>query len=230
MTNSLNHVAFIMDGNGRWAKSQNKSRTYGHKKGVEVIQTVVRQATSLKIPFISFFAFSTENWNRPLYEVKFLLKLLNGYLTKKTINTLIKDNIKVKWIGFEDNMSKNIVKKIRYIEKSTENMTGITVCIFFNYGGTQDIENAIKLMLKNENKKDINNIKNYLLTKDLPPIDLLIRTSGEKRISNFALYDIAYSEIIFEPTLWPAYTKEIFLDNINEYNNRNRRFGKVDDK
>lgn len=230
MIKTLNHVAFIMDGNGRWAKLRNKKRTYGHMKGAEIIKTVVQEAMNLKIPFISFFAFSTENWSRPTAEVNFLLKLLNGYLTKKTINSLIENNVKVKWIGFEKNISKSLIKKIKNVEKSTENLTGITACIFFNYGGTQDIENALDLMTKNKGKKNIKNIKKYLLTKDLPPIDLLIRTSGEKRISNFALYDLAYSEIIFEPTLWPDYTKKIFLSNINEYNNRNRRFGNLDDK
>ncbi|MDE5553248.1 MAG: di-trans,poly-cis-decaprenylcistransferase [Malacoplasma sp.] len=230
MAKTLNHVAFIMDGNGRWAKQRNKQRTYGHMKGVKIIQTIVKEAIGLKIPFVSFFAFSTENWNRPIAEVNFLLKLLNGYLTKKTINSLIKNNVRVRWIGFEENISKNLVKKIKNIEMATEKMTGINVCIFFNYGGIQDIENALKLMLKNNQQNDLKNIKQYLLTKDLPPIDLLIRTSGEKRISNFALYDLAYTEIIFEPTLWPDYTKNVFLNNINEYNNRNRRFGNLDDK
>lgn len=228
MKQSLNHIAFIMDGNGRWAKLRNKQRTYGHMKGVKVVQTIVQEAMSLDIPFISFFAFSTENWNRPQTEVNFLLKLLNGYLTKKTIKTLTKNNIKVKWIGFENNLSKSTIKKIREIEEATKDFTKITVCIYFNYGGIQDIENAIKLASKE--KESVDNIKKYLLTKDLPPIDLLIRTSGEKRISNFSLYDLAYAEIIFEKTLWPDYSKEVFLDNINEYNNRKRRFGNLDDK
>lgn len=228
MTKKLEHVAFIMDGNGRWAKQRNMQRFHGHKAGIQVIEPVVKEAMKLKIPYVSFYAFSTENWNRPPLEVRFLLRLLNWYLSKETMQTLIDLNIKFKWIGFEDNLPNWIVKRVKEIEKATENLNGITVSAFFNYGGMADIENATKIINQKQLKQF--SIKEHLLTKDLPPIDLLIRTSGENRISNFALYDLAYSEIIFEKTLWPDYSKELFLDNINEYNSRNRRFGSLDDK
>lgn len=224
--NQLNHVALIMDGNGRWAKQQNKARIYGHLKGIEVIPNIVETAIEQKIKHISFFAFSTENWDRSKKEVNFLLDLFFNFLTKKNLNTIIQKGIKVKWIGFLDKMPKKLLKKIYEFELLTKNCNKIQVNLFFNYSGTKDIDEAIKKVYFN----NTTNVKELLLTKDLPPIDLLIRTSGEKRISNFALYDLAYSEMIFEKTFWPSYTKQIFLSNISEYNNRSRRFGKIENE
>lgn len=226
--NNLSHVAFIMDGNGRWAKKKNKARIFGHEHGVKVIPDIVKYAQENKIPYLSFFAFSTENWNRSKQEVDFLLKLFSTFLTKKNVKKLNELNIKVKWIGFKDKMPSKLLEKIEMFEKETSANTSIQVNLFFNYSGIKDIDEAIKKIDFNSDKN--NGIKQYLLTKDLPPIDLLIRTSGEERISNFALYDLAYSEIIFEKTLWPDYTKEVFSNNINQYNNRNRRFGKIDNE
>lgn len=213
-----------MDGNGRWAKLQNQPRTFGHLHGVNVIPKVVEYAIEQKIEYVSFFAFSTENWNRPIDEVNYLMNLLLKNLTKKTINYLNKYNVKANWIGFEDNVDKKIISLIRDVENKTKNNTKINVNLFFNYSGIKDLDNAIKLALKNKQEKPI---KQYLLTNQLPPIDLLVRTGNEKRISNFCLYDLAYAEIIFEPTLWPNYSKETFNKNINEYFDRDRRFGKI---
>lgn len=222
--NKLEHIAFIMDGNGRWAKKRNKPRIYGHNEGAKRIPEIVKVAKEFNIPHISFFAFSTENWNRSKEEVNFLLKLFTTSLTKTNLKKINKENVKVKWIGFYENLPNKLIDKINVFELGTQNNTSIQVNLFFNYSGIKDLNEALK-KIKNEN--NVENIKNFLLTKNLPPIDLLIRTSGEQRISNFALYDLAYSEIIFEKTLWPDYSKKIFLDNINEYNTRDRRFGKI---
>lgn len=228
MSNSLNHIAFIMDGNGRWAKKRNKKRIFGHAQGVKVIPEIIKECINQNIEFVSFFAFSVENWNRPKEEVSFLMSLITKYATKKIVNDLNKMNAKVNWIGFSDNLDKKILDAIKYVVNNTKENNGINLNIFFNYSGTKDLNNAIKLVSNKKECEDIN-IKNYLLTSKLPPIDLLVRTGGEYRISNFALYDLAYSEIIIENTMWPDYNKQLLKNNINEYNNRHRRFGKIEE-
>lgn len=228
MSNSLNHIAFIMDGNGRWAKKRNKKRIFGHAQGVKVIPEIIKECINQNIEFVSFFAFSVENWNRPKEEVNFLMSLITKYATKKIVNDLNKMNAKVNWIGFSENLDKKILDAIKYVVNNTKQNNGINVNIFFNYSGTKDLNNAIKLVSNKKESEDIN-IKNYLLTSKLPPIDLLVRTGGEYRISNFALYDLAYSEIIIENTMWPDYNKQLLKNNINEYNNRHRRFGKIEE-
>lgn len=228
MSNSLNHIAFIMDGNGRWAKKRNKKRTFGHAQGVKVIPEIIKECINQNIEFVSFFAFGVENWNRPKEEVNFLMSLITKYATKKIVNDLNKMNAKINWIGFSENLDKKVLEAIKYVVNNTKQNNGINVNIFFNYSGTKDLNNAIKLVLNKKDSEDIN-IKNYLLTSKLPPIDLLVRTGGEYRISNFALYDLAYSEIIIENTMWPDYNKQLLKNNINEYNNRHRRFGKIEE-
>lgn len=228
MSNSLNHIAFIMDGNGRWAKKRNKKRIFGHAQGVKVIPEIIKECINQNIEFVSFFAFGVENWNRPKEEVSFLMSLITKYATKKIVNDLNKMNAKVNWIGFSENLDKKILDAIKYVVNNTKQNNGINVNIFFNYSGTKDLNNAIKLVSNKKEPEDIN-IKNYLLTSKLPPIDLLVRTGGEYRISNFALYDLAYSEIIIENTMWPDYNKQLLKNNINEYNNRHRRFGKIEE-
>lgn len=227
MKNNLYHIAFIMDGNGRWAKKRNKNRIFGHAEGVKVIPEIVNEAIKLNIPFVSFFAFSTENWNRPKQEVDFLMGLIAKYASKKIISELNKIGAKVNWIGFKDNLSVKTISALQKVVDETKDNTKITINLFFNYSGIKDLDNALIEFEKYKNKNY--NIKNFLLTKNLPPIDLLIRTSGEFRISNFALYDIAYAEIIIEPTLWPDYNKDLLKTNICEYNNRHRRFGKIEE-
>lgn len=228
--NNLNHIAFIMDGNGRWAKARNMPRTYGHSCGVKVIGNIIEKAIESKIENISFFAFSIENWSRPKKEINYLLKLLlsNINIDSNGIKKLIQQGVKLKIIGFRNNLSKIICNSIDKVEALTKNNDVINVNIFFNYSGIADIESAFKKMISRNCGSE--NIKDYLLTKDLPNVDLLIRTSGENRISNFMLYELAYSEIIFENTLWPDYNIKIFSNNLKEYNNRNRKFGKVNGK
>ncbi|MDE6429101.1 MAG: di-trans,poly-cis-decaprenylcistransferase [Malacoplasma sp.] len=228
MTKKLNHIAFIMDGNGRWAKQQNKPRVFGHAEGVKNILPIIEYCIKKEISQVSFFAFSIENWNRSKSEVNFLMKLFSKYLTKKTILKMEELGIVGKWIGFENNLDNKMIQKIKKIEEISNNFLNkkIQAIIFFNYSGIQEIINAIeKALIENPNNK-INPI-NFLLTSQLLPIDLLVRTSGEQRISNFCLYNLAYSEIIFEKTYWPDYDIKILEKNINEYYLRDRRFGKA---
>lgn len=227
MNNQIKHIAFIMDGNGRYAISLGKDRTFGHVEGAKRIPEVILYCKEKQIPFISFFAFSTENWNRSKKEVTFLMNLLKKYLSKKSMNWFLKNEINLNVIGFDNKLPKTLNHKIKsFVNEINENSFRTKVNIFFNYGSRDEIINAIKIL--NDKKLEINheNFEKCLLTYDLPDVDLLIRTSGEKRISNFLLWQIAYSEIIFEPTKWPEYNKEKFEKNILEYYTRERRFGK----
>lgn len=219
------HVAIIMDGNGRWAKSQNKPRTYGHEIGAKNIKNIIEAGLDNKIKFLTLFAFSCENWNRPKHEVNFLLKLLDQRINKKLIDYLNDKKIKFNWLGFEKKIDKKIVKKIRELELITKHNKLLNLTIAFNYGGKQDILNAAKYSSKNVTMSGFNKL---LLTKSaLPDVDLLIRTGGDKRISNFLLWQSAYAEIIFEPTYWPIYNQQHFANNILEYCSRQRRFGQL---
>ncbi len=237
MTNDLKHIAFIMDGNGRYAKSLHKQRTFGHVEGAKRIPEIILACQEKGIPFISFFAFSTENWNRSKSgnrsksEVSFLMKLLEKYLSNKSIKFFHEHQINLKIIGFKKNIDKALSKKIDEFEKKVNQKHCSTqVNIFFNYGARDEIIYAVKELVKSKKPINQTNFEHCLLTRQLPDVDLLIRTSGEKRISNFLLWQIAYSEIIFEPKYWPEYTKEILCNNIVEYYGRTRRFGAVKDE
>lgn len=224
--NKLKHIAFIMDGNGRWAKQRNKPRIYGHAEGVKNILQIIEVCIEKEIDEVSFFAFSTENWNRSQTEINFLLKLLLKYLTNKTLDKMKELNIKGRWIGYETNLSPKLISKLKFIEnESSKYDSKITVNLFFNYSGKQEILDAISKAKNNSTEFIIP--EDYLITKDILPIDLLVRTSGEKRISNFCLYKLAYSEIIFEKTYWPDYDPKKLIENIDEYYQRERRFGKA---
>lgn len=223
--NTINHISFIMDGNGRWAKERNKSRIYGHSEGVKRIPEIVKYCINEKINNVSFFAFSTENWNRSKSEVSFLMKLLNKNLTNKLLNDINNIGARVYWIGFEKNIPKKILEKILYFQNETKKNNKINVYFYFNYGFIDDLENA-KNLIKNSKNKDIP-FKSFLKTSIVPDIDLLIRTSGECRISNFSLYELAYSEIIFEKTYWPDYFTNVLKENIEEFKRRERRYGKA---
>jgi undecaprenyl diphosphate synthase len=219
----LSHVAIIMDGNGRWARQKHKPRTYGHKVGAENIQNILEESIKQKIKFLTLFAFSCENWNRPKNEVEFILNLVNKRMNDELLTYLNKNDICLRWIGFKDRIKKSIVNKIQKLERKTQNNKAITLVIAFNYGGQQDILQAAKSITRNNSQE----FSDHLLTSDIPFVDLLIRTGGEKRLSNFLLWQSAYAEIIFEPTYWPAYDKKHFINNILEYYGRHRRFGKL---
>ena len=228
------HVAIIMDGNGRWAKARNKSRNYGHRSGSENVIKIVEACCELNIKYLTLYAFSTENWKRPEEEKKALFKLLKEFY-KKEIKRLISNNILVKHIGDIEAFPKDTIKTIKETESETAEKCKnpiLTVILALNYGFRDELKNAIKNICADIKEKIINIedidealISDYLYTKNIPDPDFIIRTSGEKRLSNFLMYQASYSELYFTKTLWPDFSKEDFKNSIEEYSNRVRRFG-----
>lgn len=228
-----NHVAIILDGNGRWAKKRLMPRNYGHLQGAKTVEKICEDAYNIGIKYLTVYAFSTENWNRSDDEVEALMKLLRNYL-KDCIKRTNNNNMKVRVIGERKRLSEDIVKKIEELEESSKNNTGLNFTIAINYGSRDEIKRAVKNIAKdvengNISSEDIseNLIENYLDTSGIPAPDLLIRTSGEERLSNFLLWQLAYSEFYFTDVLWPDFTKEDLLTAIRYYNGRERRFGGV---
>jgi len=225
------HIAIIMDGNGRWAKNNNLIRTKGHLKGLQAARQVVLTAANLNIKYLTLFAFSSENWKRPKFEVSFLINLIKEKLSKE-LSELYDNNVKINFIGDLTSFGSLIEEKLLYWQEKSKNNTGLYLSIALNYGGKWDIVESCKkiatLVKNNElNIEDINpNIfSNNLSTKNIPDPDLLIRTSGEYRVSNFLLWQLSYSELFFTNTLWPDFSKEELLDIIEDYATRERRFG-----
>ncbi|MCB5264791.1 MAG: polyprenyl diphosphate synthase [Candidatus Cloacimonetes bacterium] len=219
------HVGIIMDGNGRWAKQHNRPRLYGHSAGAKSIRQVVELGVELKLEYLTFYAFSTENWNRPEDEVQGLLKLLRERLIKE-IPELNEQNIYVQFIGSEINLDPEYLAEIRAVAAKTHQNTGMVVNIAFNYGGRLEIIEAIK-KLKPEEILSLtpDNFGHYLWTKEQPDPDLIIRSSGEKRLSNFLLWQAAYSEIYVTEVMWPDFDKVEMIKALQEYQQRNRRYG-----
>ena len=227
------HVAVIMDGNGRWAKKNGFLRAIGHKKGVNSVRAVVQASVELGVSILTLYAFSTENWNRPKAEVNALMELLVSSLNKE-LSTFQKNNIQLFTIGEKDTLPNNCQKKLDLVIKETSKNNGLKLVIALSYSSKAEIINSIKNIAqkvadKTINVDDINEVyfSNELYTSDYPDPDLLIRTSGEYRISNFLLWQIAYAELYFSPKLWPDFNKTDFLDAIIEYQSRERRFGKT---
>lgn len=221
------HIAIICDGNGRWAKKHGKLRTYGHKIGVESITAVVNHAIKLGIKVLSLFAFSTENWNRPKDEVDEIFRL-GEKLCKDRLDFYVNNNVKLMVSGFRKGLPNSLVEAIADAEEKTKNNTGLVVNICLNYGGRGDIVNAVNKILKEGLKEiDENTFKQYLFTADICDPDLLIRTSGEQRISNFMIYQCAYSEFYFPKLHWPDFREKALEDAIIAYQQRNRRFGAI---
>lgn len=230
------HIAIIMDGNGRWAKKQGKFRAFGHEKGAHSVRKIVEACAELHIPNLTLYAFSTENWNRPKLEVRALMKLLVNAL-KKEITTLNKNNIRLNAIGNIEALPTGAKKELKEVIAQTQENTHMTLTLALSYGSREEIVKTIKeisLKVKNNliSPSDIDEsiINNHLYTRDLPDVDLLIRTSGEQRISNFLLWQIAYAELHFTETLWPDYTKDHLINAILDYQNRERRFGKTSEQ
>ena len=226
-----NHIAIIMDGNGRWAKQRNKNRIYGHNQAKKSVKECVEYCVEHKIKFLSLFTFSTENWNRPKLEVKGLMKLLN-IVIKDEINHLIEQNIKIKVIGDISKIPKKTEINLKKAIDKTKNNSGLTLILAINYSGKWDILNATKKILIDKNQIDLkifndNIFENYLTTANIPEPELIIRTSGEHRISNFYLWQAAYSELFFTDILWPDFNKKELNNAIFEFQNRNRRFGSL---
>lgn len=225
--NALNHVAIIMDGNGRWGLKKRKSRNYGHLQGIKTVETVIKSSIRQKIPFLTLYTFSTENWSRPESEINFLFDLIRRSLKKKLKN-IIKQGIKINIIGRKDGLPKDIKQIIKIIEKKTFHNKVITLNLALNYGSKEEIINACKIFIKG-NKKEINvqNFEKRLYTKDMPDPDILIRTGGAKRLSNFLLWQLAYSEIFFIDKLWPDFNKNDFNKIVKKFYNIKRNFGKI---
>lgn len=218
------HVAIILDGNGRWAKSKRMPRFYGHSAGVKNLTKISNYANSVGIKYLTVYAFSVENWSRPKKEVDYLMNLL-----EKNFSKIIKDgtDLRVRIIGEKDKLSEKLLKEIEAVEKKTEFNTGMTLNIAFNYGGKDEIVHACKCIIDAKEEINKENISKYLYTAQAGDVDLLIRTSGEERLSNFLLWQNAYSEMYFTKTYWPAFSKKDFDKAIVEYNKRERRFGKL---
>jgi len=227
------HVAIIMDGNGRWAQQRGLPRTAGHKQGAETVRTTVEAAANLGIKYLTLFGFSTENWKRPTDEVDELMRLMQYYL-RKDIAELHKNGVRVRLIGERSRIGPETLQLIENAEKTTAANDRLHLTIAFSYGGRQELtlamqQLAAKVAAGELAAADISeaNISAHLYTEDLPEPDLLIRTSGEQRISNFLLWQLAYSEMVFTQTLWPDFNKADLESAIEEYQRRNRRFGQV---
>jgi undecaprenyl diphosphate synthase len=226
------HIAIIMDGNGRWAKKRLMPRISGHRRGLESVKTVITQCQKLNIPFLTLFAFSTENWLRPAQEVDFLMSLFQDSI-KKESSSLIKNNIRFKLIGDLKPFPKKLIDKIKDLENLTEKNTGLTLSIAINYGGRWDIVNAVNEYRKKNHFKKPFTQKNLIQNLSLnfaPDPDLLIRTGGEKRISNFLIWQFSYTELYFTEILWPDFNEKAFTSALIEFQKRERRYGKTSEQ
>lgn len=224
-----NHIAIILDGNGRWAQKKGLPRNFGHKQGVETLIKISRYCSDIGVKNLTVYAFSTENWNRPKEEVEYLMNLLKEYFQGLDKN-LRKRNIKLKVIGERTNLSKELLDIINFVEENSKYNTGMILNIAFNYGGKDEIVNAVKSMINDKVIISKENIDKYLYTNESGNVDLLIRTSGEQRISNFLLWQIAYAEFYFTKVHWPDFSKKELNKAIEAYQNRDRRFGGLKDE
>ena len=223
--NRLNHVAIIMDGNGRWGLKHKKSRNAGHKAGLKTVEKIIKITIKNKIKYLTLYAFSTENWKRPKKEINFLFNLLENYLTER-IDDLHKQNIRLKIIG-EKIFSSKLNKLLKLSEKKTLNNKKLQINLALNYGSKTELINAFKKLQKNKVKISEFNINKYLLTSHIPDPDILIRTGNTQRLSNFLLWQLAYAEIFFEKKLWPDFNEKDFGKILNKYQKIRRNFGRV---
>ena len=223
--NKINHVAFIMDGNGRWGIKRNKGRNFGHYIGVQTLKKTVKSAIKLKIPTLTFYVFSTENWRRPKKEINFLLKLIGDYFNKE-LNNVISQGIKIKIIGEVKKLPYKLVKILKLTEKKTFHNKRVNVNLAINYGSKNEIVSSIK-NIKNIRFIDEKKISRNLSTKDFPDPDILIRTGGKKRLSNFMLWQLAYTEIFFLEKLWPDFNSQDLKKVLNKFKTIKRNFGNI---
>jgi len=228
------HIAIIMDGNGRWAKEKGLVRTVGHRQGIERIKEIIKAASELGVGVVTFFAFSTENWNRPKEEVNMLMRYLNNFLDRQ-VKELHKNNIRLIVIGQNDPIPKYLQKKIKEAERKTKDNTGLKMVLALNYGSRQEIVDAAKRFAGSVMRGEIDiegldteAFSRYFYTAGLPDPDILIRTSGEMRISNFLLWQLSYAELYFSKKYWPDFRRADLEEVIREYQNRERRFGGID--
>ncbi len=230
------HVAIIMDGNGRWAKKRGNIRIFGHRNGVKAVREVTEAAAELRIEYLTLYAFSTENWSRPKTEVDALMSLLVSTISDET-KTLMKNNVRLNVIGCTENLPESVRQNLQTCIQDTSSNNGLTLTLALSYSSRWEIVNAVKNIITDVNNEsveldqiDANLFSKYLETGEMPDPELLIRTSGEFRISNFLLWQIAYSELYFSEVLWPDFSKEEFYIALLNYQQRERRFGKTSDQ
>jgi len=227
------HVAIIMDGNGRWAKARHKPRTFGHARGAKVLEQTLEDCDSLGIRYLTVYAFSTENWSRPLQEIQVIMKLFREYLIS-AVDKCMRNNVRCMVIGDRTRLSPDIIESIDNLEKATRDNTGITFIVAINYGGRNDITRAVRKIAHEAAEGKISpeditekTITGELDTAGIPDPDLLIRTSGEERLSNFLMWQLAYTEFYFAQVHWPDFNKDELIKAIEKYSGRDRRFGGV---
>ena len=223
--NPLNHVAIIMDGNGRWGLKKKKSRNFGHKAGLNIVEKIIKESVKQKIKYLTLFAFSTENWKRPKKEITYLLNLLESFLINKT-EDLHKQNIKLNIIGIK-NFSKKLNLLLDFSEKKTKKNTKLQLNLALNYGSKFELLNAFKKLKNNNEKINEKNLTKYLYTNNIPDPEILIRTGNTKRLSNFLLWQIAYTEIFFEKKLWPEFNVKDYVKIIKNFKKIKRNFGNI---
>ena len=224
--NPIKHVAIIMDGNGRWGVKNKGSRNLGHSAGLETIETIIEETIKQNIDYLTLYTFSTENWKRPKKEISFLFTLLENFLSKK-INKLIENNIKLKIIGNKKKLSVKLQKILQESEKKTSNNKKLQINLALNYGSKEEVLNAFKIINKNKQKIIEKNIEKNLYTSGIPNPDLLIRTGNTQRLSNFLLWQLAYTEIFFEKKLWPDFNPKDYTKILNKFRILKRNFGNI---
>ena len=225
--NELNHVAIIMDGNGRWGLKKKNSRNYGHLRGIDTVEKIIKCSIKEKIPFLTLYTFSTENWKRPENEINFLFNLIRKSL-KKNLKTIVNQGIKINVIGKKKGLPKDIIKIIQLIERRTFYNKRIVLNLALNYGSKEEILNACKKISIQKNKNiTINSFEKWLYTKNMPDPDIMIRTGGNRRLSNFLLWQLAYAEIFFVEKLWPEFSENDYYKIIKKFYNIKRNFGKI---
>ena len=224
--NQVKHVAIIMDGNGRWGLKKKKSRNLGHKEGLYTIESIIKESLKQKIKYLTLYAFSTENWKRPLKEINFLFKLLEDFLVKKT-KKLNKNGIKLKIIGDKKPFNNKLKKILSISEKSTFNNKNLQINLAINYGSKNELIRSIKQINKKKITINKKNVTNNLYTNNIPDPDILIRTGNTKRLSNFLLWQLAYSEIYFEKKLWPEFSNKDFIKILDNFKKLKRNFGSI---
>ena len=223
--NPLNHVAIIMDGNGRWGLKYRNSRNAGHKEGLKTVEKIIKASIKYKIKFLTLYAFSTENWKRPKKEINYLFNLLENFLTHR-LNDIHNQNIRIKILGYKK-FSTKLNNLLNYAEKKTSKNSKLQINLALNYGSKLELLNAFKKINKKKIKINEKNLEKHLQTKYIPDPDILIRTGNTKRLSNFLLWQLAYSEIFFEKKLWPAFTERDYIKVIKDYKSIKRNYGRI---
>ena len=222
----IKHIAIIMDGNGRWGIQNKDNRNLGHKQGLVALEKIVKKAIKSNIKYLTLFTFSTENWKRPKKEIIYLFSLLNNFLSEK-INEFHNQNIKIKFIGTLKKLNNSLIKKILYAENLTKGNKGLQINVALNYGSKNEIINSVKQIKKKKLIFSIKNIENNLYTKNIPDPEILIRTGNTKRLSNFLLWQLSYTEIFFVKKLWPDFTENDFEKIINKFKKIKRNYGSI---